>query len=1086
MQAKELSSVIAKGDLQACVEVFRGANESQRKSFSKQVIEEFEKIVPERTQPLVPSPQISCASLSLIATCTFPQIKRELDAYLPKTRLKLALDDQLMMAILRDRQPDWLNKLVHYLLEQLPGRFWPLVRSFEVEGKIKRQDSEQYYVGMVQLVLTRSPDYVLDLMRLDHDLLENRLFDLLGCQHSSVLDRFHADVWFPVLLQLVNEEVLDRVKVMAACIKLWLSMKEIGKFATSSAFMAWHSNLHEIFKPTEKEEIALLSVYLLMLSNPRADVIKLAQSKLKENTRHLSVPEFTNHLTSTFSAKGREIPLQSIKLMREFIKDHPETCKESAKCLLQALYHDDSEVRSKALDLFEELTKVDQSIRSEVSTILRAKLGDLGSLRSRVETWLHANEPQQKAKTGAKTTAKTSVAEHEDIEGLTRSRLSEIDKNFQGICHFSELINIAEGRSEQTLAPGLDLRDQMIPRLYSENSAQPIDNVDNLIYALLQVLHGKTNGDDLECALDGMARLCAERPPDFAQRTEALKSHAQKQLSYREGDRPWDRTPFIGNDYKSDIAALILSWLDFEQFQRCFASLLTPSVDGPGLSPEFLEDAVSTPEAFNKTWRGPYTSRISLLLHSTAKVINQLVDRGSDAYAFHRSLKTYTDLMSEVRNSPAWFFSCRVFELTQRMIADRAAPLLSAPTHKNGWIDPVVIPKRLALIENAGIQIGVFDFIQALLRLAPDHRSEALAACKKLKGEYGDVLRFALGGQPPAEMKGRSFWIAAARCRCPFEDDPYTLERFGDLGPDASKVAIFDEIVDGLENLTDDSPRWGDNGLFERHGKFLRATRLLVESLKSAEYPTRNPHLKSISDRMQPVWRTFLPQNRESYFAHEARWISGSLYSPGYPIGDWEPIFDPDTHVNGMAAWMIALGLSARNQDTARTATDALIATIDDTRLDAYRFAEVLGKLMRTQLITLSRWQTAFTQAAKVTPLHAQFMQVVLEQSLKQLPVGDAKPPLKMLDLLFELCCTTGERIHDQASRRYLENISGSGKGAKLAKSLLKCGEDPSHSHRKAAAHQALESRLTRAERWQNSMNAEAVLTLSPKSYGRR
>ncbi len=411
---------------------------------------------------------------------------------------------------------------------------------------------------------------------------------------------------------------------------------------------------------------------------------------------------------------------------------------------------------------------------------------------------------------------------------------------------------------------------------------------------------------------------------------------------------------------------------------------------------------------------------------------------------------------------------------------------MSAPTHKNGWIDPLVIPNRLALIEKAGVKFGSFDFIQMLLRLAPDHRAEALVACAEIKGEHGDILRFALGGQPPSEMKNRSLWIAAARCRSPFADDPDTLDRFGDLGPDASKVAIYDESIDGLENLTDDSPRWGDNGLLERHRKFLRATPLLVEPLRSAEYPTVNPHLKETAHGREPVWRMFLPQNREFYFAHEARWISSSMYSPGYAIGDWEPIFDPDTHINGMACWMLALGLSARNQDTARTATDALIATIDDTRLDAHRFAEVLGKLLRTQLITLTRWQTAFTQAAKASPLHAQFLQVVLEQSLKQLPLGDAKPPLKMLDLLFELCCTTGEPIHDQAARQYLENISGSGKGAKLAKSLLKCAEDPSHAHRKSAARQALEKRFERAQRWQNSSKSGASPTSAARSYARR
>jgi hypothetical protein len=72
-----------------------------------------------------------------------------------------------------------------------------------------------------------------------------------------------------------------------------------------------------------------------------------------------------------------------------------------------------------------------------------------------------------------------------------------------------------------------------------------------------------------------------------------------------------------------------------------------------------------------------------------------------------------------------------------------------------------------------------------------------------------------------------------------------------------------------------------------------------------------------------------------------------------------------------MARWLIALGLSAKKQDTARIAADVLIACIEDGRLDAHRFAEVLGKLMSTKLITFARWHAGFTEVAKVSTLHA-------------------------------------------------------------------------------------------------------------------
>jgi hypothetical protein len=70
-----------------------------------------------------------------------------------------------------------------------------------------------------------------------------------------------------------------------------------------------------------------------------------------------------------------------------------------------------------------------------------------------------------------------------------------------------------------------------------------------------------------------------------------------------------------------------------------------------------------------------------------------------------------------------------------------------------------------------------------------------------------------------------------------------------------------------------------------------------------------------------------------------------------------------------------------------------------------------------------------------------------------------------MLELLFELSCTTGEQINHPSSGQYLENIIGSGKGAKLAKELLQGTENVSHAHRRSAALYALAKRLERAKR---------------------
>ena len=103
--------------------------------------------------------------------------------------------------------------------------------------------------------------------------------------------------------------------------------------------------------------------------------------------------------------------------------------------------------------------------------------------------------------------------------------------------------------------------------------------------------------------------------------------------------------------------------------------------------------------------------------------------------------------------------------------ARAAATQFSAPTHR-GRLDR---PAGSGRARGAGVarraSLGLSDQILALLRLAPDHRAEALEAARNIAGEWGAALRYALGGSEPIG-KTAALWIAAARARAPFEDDP--------------------------------------------------------------------------------------------------------------------------------------------------------------------------------------------------------------------------------------------------------------------------------------------------------------------------
>jgi hypothetical protein len=84
------------------------------------------------------------------------------------------------------------------------------------------------------------------------------------------------------------------------------------------------------------------------------------------------------------------------------------------------------------------------------------------------------------------------------------------------------------------------------------------------------------------------------------------------------------------------------------------------------------------------------------------------------------------------------------------------------------------------------------DLIMALLRLAPGHRDEPLAAARHLRDESGSAIRYALGSESEPIGDSAPLWVAAARSRSPWSDDPAVEARHPGLGPDAGRAAIYD------------------------------------------------------------------------------------------------------------------------------------------------------------------------------------------------------------------------------------------------------------------------------------------------------
>jgi hypothetical protein len=419
-----------------------------------------------------------------------------------------------------------------------------------------------------------------------------------------------------------------------------------------------------------------------------------------------------------------------------------------------------------------------------------------------------------------------------------------------------------------------------------------------------------------------------------------------------------------------------------------------------------------------------------------------------------------TEVPKQLEASATVFLSCRLLALAQRVSRGVAFPLLSTPTHAGGFIDPRVLVARA---QANGPDTDVYDRILALLRIAPEHRAEALSQAGGVPGELGSALRYALGGDEAVGPTG-SLWYAAARTRAPLADDAAVESRHPDGGPDAGRAALYAIDVAGFAS--------GNRGLI-RSALFENPPGpIVLEPPLPADLP--HDRLPTACHRKPPrmffgagPWATSLwPLCALPTLAREAHLAALYLDSQGlYWRGDWEPLFDPDAPLGLPGALLVSLGVGARHPSLSKLAEDALLAAIDDSRLDGPLLGAAMTPLLQWGQVTLARWVRALRTVADASPLHVQVLRTATERA-----VGDAAPPprssLPLLETLHEWVVASGGLVDYAPARAWLGTITGSGKAASLAAALLARRNDEGAAHRRAAARRALEQRVSRAERW--------------------
>jgi hypothetical protein len=155
----------------------------------------------------------------------------------------------------------------------------------------------------------------------------------------------------------------------------------------------------------------------------------------------------------------------------------------------------------------------------------------------------------------------------------------------------------------------------------------------------------------------------------------------------------------------------------------------------------------------------------------------------------------------------------RLMEVAARVVDDPPPFLLATPDYTTGVIDPATLVGRLKAYEEAGVEAGVADLDQALLRLGRERDPEVLAAASRLASAGGRRLSawLRLGGLPEPSVErviekrsayGRQSYrrvtVKAARVAAPIElstpfEQLFTFDNADASGAHAHSSAVLPE-----------------------------------------------------------------------------------------------------------------------------------------------------------------------------------------------------------------------------------------------------------------------------------------------------
>ena len=568
LDPQKLDEIIRSGDVAACVAFFRGASEAERKKVAKVAVNHLRELTTRTSMPArllgsLARTQIGPASAILtqvdgLGPAAFQVIRVAVLASAPLSKWRsLGLEGmppELVDAILTDRRPPWLVEAIDLLMGLRPPfntDYWPIVRRMIRDGLCQAPTSTTYLETMIATLPATSCERKEDLKTLlleDPGLLDHeiwRIFEseprpgsiqLLSYYNSGDLLR-HS--WEHALVELARDGTIPRARLLDA------TLDGLERdFHDQRA--RWFAALHERLDPTTSEQAGFVGRYLALLGsrNPSTVNFALAVAKHLDTAEQLDPAVLIASITPALRARTIRtvnLALELLDLATRRAATSPAR-SQAALVAVEALVHEAPGVQRTVLELIERHGDPgDLTLRELLVDRIEAVAP---SLRESLHSWLgKASGPML-----------TNAANPADVDALI-ARAIALEPRWAKLAGVPTALDCLQTGGD---VPALDFDGTEIPRLDPARAIAPIVDLDELIDVFATVIEGQGSPDDFERVLDGVSRLCDQRPDDFTRRTAPLARRSQNLIEL------WKRQAIYANVPARISSGLVVSWVSGE------------------------------------------------------------------------------------------------------------------------------------------------------------------------------------------------------------------------------------------------------------------------------------------------------------------------------------------------------------------------------------------------------------------------------------------------------------------------------------------------------------------------------------------